>query len=386
MKLLLYDMGAYTQNDIMDALDKLGISYKNVLYKLSSLYQDAYFEKRIAEFLTQEKYDAVFSINYYPVLAEICYSHSLPYLSWTYDSPIQIPEIEKTLGYKTNYIFFFDKAECENYWKKGYYNVFHLPLAVNTHRLDKVKITEDDKKKYQAQISMVGQLYETGIPTYMMPLELYDKGYLSGVIETQLRLYGSYILKDVITDEIVDRINKRYKALKLENVTLTKEILTIEMAKHITCLERTLILEVLSNEYQVKLYGPDGKQNLGKVTWMGSAGYFDEMPKVFKLSDINLNISLKCIASGIPLRVLDIMGCGGFLISNYQPELAEYFTDGEDIVWYTSLEEVAVKCQYYLQHEAERREIAQKGYEKVKELFCYENRLLFMLQKAGLQL
>ena len=33
MKILLYDMGAYTQNDIMESLEYLGIAYKNVLYK-----------------------------------------------------------------------------------------------------------------------------------------------------------------------------------------------------------------------------------------------------------------------------------------------------------------------------------------------------------------
>jgi len=328
MKLLLYDMGAYTQNDIMDTLNNLGIFYKNVLYKLPCIHQDEYFEKRITEFLTKETYDAVLSVNYYPILAEICAKQSVPYLSWSYDSPIQIPEIEKTLAYKTNYVYFFDKMECENYWKKGYINVFHLPLAVNTKRLDKIQITDNDRKKYCSQISMVGQLYKTSVPAYTMPLDSYDKGYLSGLMETQLRLYGSYILKDVLTEEIVRRMNRKYKTLGYENIAFTKEFLTVEIAKHITNIERTLILKVLSNEYQLKLYGPDRMENAENVKWMGSAGYFDEMPKVFKLSDINLNISLKCIASGIPLRALDIMGCGGFLVSNYQPELAEYFTDG----------------------------------------------------------
>ena len=51
MKILLYDMGAFTQNDIMSVLDKMGIAYENVLYKLKDVQEDPYFEKRIKEIL-----------------------------------------------------------------------------------------------------------------------------------------------------------------------------------------------------------------------------------------------------------------------------------------------------------------------------------------------
>lgn len=384
MKLLLYDMGAYTQNDIMDTLNSMNIPYKNVLYRLDNVYNDIYFEKRMKEFLEQDKYDAVFSVNYWPVLSDICYSYSIPYLSWSYDSPIQIENIEETLGYSTNYVFFFDRTECEKYWKKGYTNIYHLPLAVNTKRLDQINITERDRKKYSTQISMVGQLYKTGVSTYMMPLKDYENGYLSGIIEAQIRLYGSYILDEVVTENLIDRMNSIYTAMGAKSPLLKRKNFIIELAKHITNLERSLILDVLSSEYQVDLYGLSKSENLKKVKCRGSAGYFDEMPKVFKLSDINLNISLKCIQSGIPLRALDIIGCCGFLISNYQPELAEYFIDGEEVVIYTDMEDAVAKCQYYIEHEKERKKIAQKGYEKVKELFNYEDRLLFMLQNAGL--
>ena len=361
MRLLLYDMGAYTQHDIMEALDTMGVSYKNILYKLKDISSDAYFEKRVNELLTQEQYDAVFSVNYYPVLADICHAKTIPSLSWSYDSPLNIENIEATLGYETNFVFFFDRVECEKYWQKGYGNVYHLPLAVKTARLDKIKMTVEEEQNYCTEISMVGQLYETSLPELMKSLEEYDKGYLTGVIETQMRLYGCYFLPEVLPEGLV-----------------------IPVAKHITHMERKLLLDILSESYQVQLYGPDKPEELTRVHWRGSAGYFDEMPRVFKQSKINLNVSLKCIQSGIPLRALDIMGSGGFLLTNYQPELAESFIDGEELVMYTSLEEAVEKCAYYLEHEEERQQIAQKGYQKVYEQFGYENRLRAILEVAGL--
>ena len=76
------------------------------------------------------------------------------------------------------------------------------------------------------------------------------------------------------------------------------------------------------------------------------------------------------------------MGAGGFLMSNYQPELAEYFIDGQDIVLFDSPEDMRWKVNYYLQHDEERQQIAQNGFEKVKKEFSYDIQLKKMLQLA----
>ena len=98
---------------------------------------------------------------------------------------------------------------------------------------------------------------------------------------------------------------------------------------------------------------------------MGPVEYFNEMPQVFRCSRINLNITLRSILTGIPLRALDVMGAGGFLISNYQSEIPEYFVPGEDLVVYEDYEDLCTKVEYYLSHESERREIAINGCRKV---------------------
>lgn len=68
----------------------------------------------------------------------------------------------------------------------------------------------------------------------------------------------------------------------------------------------------LSEIYQVKLYTKNPTPELPNVINMGSVDYYDMMPYVFKCSDINLNITLRSIKTGIPLRAMDIMGAGDF--------------------------------------------------------------------------
>ena len=106
------------------------------------------------------------------------------------------------------------------------------------------------------------------------------------------------------------------------------------------------------------------------------------MPRVFRESKINLNITLRSITSGIPLRALDIMGAGGFLMSNYQPELAEYFINGQDMVMFDSPEDMQWKIRYYLQRDEERQQIANNGLEKVKKEFSYDIQLAKIMQLA----
>lgn len=55
---------------------------------------------------------------------------------------------------------------------------------------------------------------------------------------------------------------------------------------------------------------------------------------------------------------------GSFYITGNHEELNEYFEVGRDIETYLSKEDLLQKVQYYLQHEKEREEIAQNGYEK----------------------
>ena len=120
------------------------------------------------------------------------------------------------------------------------------------------------------------------------------------------------------------------------------------------------------------------------VEYMGTCNYLSEMPKVFKASDINLNITLKILQTGIPLRALDILGCGGFLLSNYQEELAENFENEKEIVLYESIEDAYAKADFYIRHPDLRKQIAQNGHKKAVEQFNYKTQLTKLFEEAGL--
>ena len=75
---------------------------------------------------------------------------------------------------------------------------------------------------------------------------------------------------------------------------------------------------------------------------------------------------------------MDILGNGGFLLTNYQQDLFELLEPGVDFVYYTSKEEALSKIAYYLEHEDERRQIAGHARQTMQQ-FDYKNRLSDML-------
>lgn len=197
-----------------------------------------------------------------------------------------------------------------------------------------------------------------------------------------MKIYGFDLSSEIITDSVFQEIRK-FVSFQLDNEIFIpeREIFIGLFQKNITAKERLDILRKISDRYKLTHFAEKSDSSLNNVDFQGYANYITKMPWIFLNSKINLNITLRSILSGISLRCLDIMGAGGFLISNYQPELAEYFIEDQEMVMYESHEDLMDKIEYYLSHDKERNEIAVCGKEKIEKEFSYEKKLreIFMM-------
>lgn len=383
MKILLYDMGSYIQNDMIYFLKKAGCSCTNIHYKFTDTCHDDFFYRKFAKLLHNADYDCVMSTNFNFLVAKICSEQNIPYLSWIYDSPIDTTNIEY-YNYPTNRIFIFDRIEAERIRQLGVKNIYHMPLAVNTTRLNQISISDVDRMLYTAPISFVGQFYDTPeLSLFFSSMDNYSKGFLDAMVDTQLHIYGYNFIEESLSDAFIYYINALLKA-QGNRTEITKRALTYNIERIVTRNERLILLQLLGEKYDVRYYSLSQPTQLANLTYEGTASYFTEMPKIFRCSSLNLCPTLKSICSGIPLRALDIMGSHGVLFSNYQIELAENFTDGLDVIMYDSIESAVEKADYYLSHPDLCREIAQKGYEKVVAFYNYPVKLKEIFRLSGL--
>lgn len=394
---LIFLWASITHLEAVAAFEALGFECESVEIKYEDRMYDEKFLDDINNFLDKNSYDIVYSINYFAMISEACYVHGVPYVAWCYDSPTFIGDLHY-LKYPTTHTFFFDSLEAEEYRAKGIENVYYMPLAVNVERYDKLICTQEDIKKYQADISFVGSLYDSNFKKAFQHLDDYKMAYLNALVENQMGRYNCELYSAIITPAFMKWISQKEfnqvlnsswdkkdsTSLNCQREGATAGRLRASLSRYVTNRERILLISMLANHWDFKLYSTSGHEVFKNVKECGVVEYYKEMPKVFKNSRINLNITLHSILAGIPLRCLDIMGCHGLLLTNYQRDFEEHFKDHDNILFYHSIEEAYDKTKYYLEHEDERQKIENKGYETVKNYYNYKILLPKVLSMSGL--
>lgn len=377
MKIFLLKFTALGWEDLWQTLLDMGHQLSYIEYRPKSFEEDPILEKYITDRFSKEYFDAVMTFNYFQIISKVCNCFNIKYVSWVFDSPL-LTLYSPTIRNKVNYIFIFDRILYQSLKAQGIDNVYYLPLGVNAKRLEGIDITEADLQDYSSEISFVGRLYDKKISyDALITLPPYYRGYLEAAMLAQTRIHGYNFLEEILTEDVITGICSRTGFHLGDQFTgsLRKVIADMFLGVKVTQMERMEALRNLSELYPVDLYTDGNSDMLPKVNNKGFADYYTQMPKIFKLSKINLNITHRTIQSGIPLRVFDIMGAGGFVLTNYQPEITEYFTEGEDLAIYYSPEDMLEKVKYYLSNEEERREIAARGCKMVRERHNYELRL-----------
>lgn len=406
MDVLVFRWGSLSEEDIVEVMEDEGYRVTQLSWKVTDYETDAALEKKFFVLLQGRSFFYVFSFNYLPVLAKLCHRAGVRYVSWIYDSP-HLTLYSDTVFYEENWLFHFDRLEAEQLKRRGVKNVFHLPLAVHEKRLEALcrtkacdRVCEEEKGEacYRQELCFLGSLYEENAydQIHSLPEEL--KGYLDGVLAVQSRIrepffyqrgdrttelkgrtFGQQLLSDALEDKRMEQITQ-YVSFSLRQLYPLSDdrrvFLDLFLLRKTAQLERMRMLQRLSERFaDVVIYTGSDTKALPGVKNKGYADYRREMPVIFAESKINLNLSLRTIRSGIPLRVMDIMGAGGFVLTNDQPELSELFIEGEDYEAFRTEEELFEKADYYLTHEAQRKRIAQNGCRKVRSLHTYQKRL-----------
>lgn len=382
MKVLFIDQKSFGNEDVKEAFRAEG--HELVLFpvfdeRTSSILPG--LEKEMSAALHQEVPDIVFSINYFPFVSDVCNKEGIRYISWIFDSPC-IWLYSQTVLNPCNRVYVFDKGVCLQFWDSGVDTIRYLPLAVNTNRLDAL-LGPADTVNFSYDVSFVGSFYveqDDLFDRLMSVLPDFARGYLDAVIAAQMKIQGYDFIEEVL-GPVMDDL---YRAFPLEpdpNGMESREYLYAQYVidRRITALERIDLLHVIAEKYRVDVFTGTRDFGMPDVCVHGQIDYFREMPWVFRQSRINLNISRRGIKSGIPVRAYDIMGCCGFLMSNFQADFLDSFVPGEDFVYYEGKEDFLQKVDYYLSHEDERWAIARNGYDKVAAGHTYRHRVREML-------
>jgi hypothetical protein len=143
--------------------------------------------------------------------------------------------------------------------------------------------------------------------------------------------------------------------------------------------------------FDVRVWGDDGWRAIAPKgdgdgashPYRGPAGHGLELTKIYCASLINVDIGRVYQDDIVTMRVFDVLACGGFVLAERSPALAELLEIGKEIDCYSTIDELETKVAQYLAHPEAARAIAFRGREAVRRRHDVNARVAHMLAVSG---
>jgi len=391
MKILIHRYNSICEPDFIEAFQTLGIEVIEETAEMTD--KNIPVEKQVAtlgEMILTMRPMFVFSINFFPFISLVCEKLGIMYVCVSVDCPVA--ELFNTqIKNKCNRVFLFDYKQYLQIHDENPDCIFYLPLGVNVDRINRTIGEPCGNRQYKYDISFVGSLYNEKNPY----AEIYEKlteqerTICDQLLAKQEEMGGQEWLEENISLQTIEAIKRAAgekfysSALSVRNIddfVAVNKYLSTEL----TVRDRLNLMYVMSTAFDgiagVHLFTRSETHELKEsgcpLEYHGGVKSLTEMPAVFRQSRININPTMRSIQTGLPQRIWDVCGCGGFLLTNFQAEIPEYFVPGKHLAAYETIEEACELAAYYLEHEDERSEIARNGYELVKEKHSVLNRVI----------
>lgn len=378
---ILWVYGMSQSKDIVDAMRKMGYTVEEYLRVQENSMMN---EKEIDDLVTyikKRKITLLMSVHLIYNLAVAAYYADIKYISVIWDAPYL--KAHTPMGKLDNVWYsVFDRKDAE--WMKsvGIKHVLYQPLSVSKENQSKWKIKEKLAGEYMCDICFVASLYDENLYDRhfkKLPANLNDY-FVSIMEEAAFQWDGVNRIYGKTDSEVLRYAQMVIPDCEFSNPYDIEDVRYFEISylvRKLANIERVCVLNMLAEAHQVYLYttSESAWDVLQGVTIGGPIDSEQKAACIYAASKINLNISLKGIEGGTPQRVLDILGVGGFVLTNYCEETAELFQEDKEIVMFRTPEELLEKVDYYLKHDEEREAIARAGHEKVMNCYTYEKKI-----------
>ncbi len=289
-----------------------------------------------------------------------------PIVAWLSDKTAAANADPEGIDHSKFHIFSLDPKDVGIFKAKGF-NATLLPCnsGLDGIEMPTPEITEEDKEKYSCDVSFIGQSITFHHNPYIQFIVNFSNmnKHLDAVMNEQVENFAKNIQKDAYEKGDLEIFSIQYMHNFLD--MLDRRDLDFALGVEASSRLRKKLVSALDG-LNVKVFGDDAWKQLGlkTVKFLDETSYWNETPKVYKLSKINLNIS-KTFFTGVIQRVYDIIYCGGFCLTDYREDAAKRFEIGKEIETFSSEKEMVEKVRYYLEHDNERKEIAERGHARL---------------------
>ena len=382
---ILYVYGLSTEKNIVQTLRKLQCDVMEYPEVQDTSNMDEEKINALVAYVKEHGITHLMSIHLIYNVAVAAYWAGIKYISVIWDAPYL--KAYTVMGTLDNIWYSaFDKLDAERMRQGGCPHVMYQPLSVNRENILAWKKRFLAERRYIHDISLIANLYEDN--AYDRCLDLLPENmqaYFRSIFEEAAfkwdgvnRVYGK------TGQEILEYMKLVSPTLKINNPYNVEDVRYFEamyLIRKLANIERVCVLNLLAEDHDVYLYtySEVDETLMPKVHRRPPVQVGEATSFIYAGTKINLNIALKGIEGGTTQRIMDIMGAGGFVLTNYCEETAELFEEDKEIVMFRTPEELIQKVDYYLEHEEEREQIARAGHERAMNDYTYEKKIKKLL-------
>lgn len=285
----------------------------------------------------------------------------LPYVSWFTDTPRMILFGRQMYVSHYSVAATWERAYIPYFERLGFQHVLFLPHATDPDLFCGEPETEFDRDVAFVGMSMLEQTQEALEKHAHLPhvVAAVEKAFDEGRVTRETYAQG---MDAILEPELLAQLDESEQ----RNVELLVNYESTRRQRE--DLGRTL--------------GPLGLEVRGDAGWLrvlsrvgGQVGYFDDLAPYYRRTRVNVNSTSLQMRWAVNQRVFDCPAAGGFLITDDQADMAEFFEPKMESVTYASAEELLDKTNYFLKHLEERRAIVMRAQRRIAAEHTHAHRL-----------
>lgn len=364
----------YILKDSIEALQQLGHTVK--VMELPKFWSSkGEYIRALSKEIKDFRPDFAFTVDHVGFVPGLFRQMELPYACWWVDNPFYWVGKETLLQGISDYacLFLWDLGYRDNLKEIGYKEIHYLPLATNPRVFREINLTGNELRRFENDISFIGS-------SALDILANFRSYYFDRLKNPSIRLFIKEAIKAQAEDPlipmeaIINRLQGKFDLNFSGFINKDGFSRILEFASMSDY--RNEIMDAIA-PFGLTIYGDDGWRELmnGKVKLGGIVNYETETPRIYNASKINLNVTMAQMKQAINQRVFDVSACGGFVLSDYRPDLERLFDLGKEVVCYRDKKELKELCQYFLNHPEEREEIAHRAQVRVLHEHTYKRRM-----------
>lgn len=339
-----------------------------------------------------QNWDYIFTLDYYPTVANLCNTLQKIYVSWSLEPPF-INLYSASVMHETNRIYVADKWLVDVMHEEGLNQFTYLCEGVNLERCNQVSSIVGAQRRRET--SFFSNIEFDYWDRYFETDRLKDAtlGYLDGLLAAQIGVFGKdlfagslplYLLEDLSShspltrpSDSVENIQSFYgqkvfypRTSLVECAGIAKSLAKVSNLTF--CGDRELTIE------EVYLGEKSGEVRLGKeITNIVNMPY-EEGLSVLGQSMIHVVMAPRGFKDGVYGKIMQAMAMGAVVVCDYKHALMDSLIPEELVIYFEDMVDLANKVMSLLKEEEKMAMISERAKEYAYANFDLKARIDFI--------